>query len=65
MIYDSALIFMELIYWYFCINYAFYRAKEDKYLLGRKGIYLVFSFFLYAIIAPIFAVYDLFKRVKK
>ncbi len=66
MTYDPALIFMELVYWYFCITYAFgYKMKFYQAFCEMSDFYLILNTLFIVLIAPVDALFELFIRVRK
>lgn len=57
------LLFLELVYWFLCMNFAAYKVSEYKYMYDcTSKIELAGVFVFCTAIAPVGAVIDLFKR---
>lgn len=62
----SDLIFLEMMYWFLCMNFAAWKVREYKYLYDENNnvfgiIRQCFVFVVCTVIAPIGAVIDLFR----
>ena len=63
---DPALVFLELVYWYFCITYAFgYKMKFYEAFCDMSKFTLILNTLFIVLIAPIDALFELFIRVKE
>ena len=66
MTYDLSLVFMELVYLYFCFNYAFgYKMKFYQAFCEMSKFTLILNTLFIVLIAPVDALFELFIRVRK